>query len=529
MERKFLQLTNFAKNGINSDLMPWDLPGDFLTELSNIRISRSKLSPFGGEVRWADLPVDFEPGLVMYVNSSQGTFWLIAGLDKVYVYDGSTFTNISSLAGYVSISEEDLWNGCMLSNIPIINNVNSFPEYWPQQNVSTKLIYLPWDATNTWADVNQSCRILRSHKQFLFAMDLSIDGLEVVDGVRWSAPADIAGVPNSWDEFDVTNVAGLTTLGGAGGRIIDGLSLRDAFVVYREGGVSVFDYIGGQFVWQIRNFTTTNGLISKNCIVEVKGKHLFIGNGDILVNDGNSIESLMQNRLRKRFLSDYDPDNASNSYAVKNDVAKEVWFCIPQTGRTYPSVAYIYNWEDDTWSIRDIPEGPSCGYGPQAVTQETWASVVDTYENTVSIWSKRTSSPLNDTVVAVIKQATPSGGESGRITVLDSNLAPVDAPYSSTIERLGFALEGLNNVTTITRIYPHIRGPGSVFIRLGSQDYPGASVRWKQPVLFDPNTDRKVDIRTTGELHCYRIYSIDSSIYWEFSGMDIEYVTAGER
>jgi len=91
---------------------------------------------------------------------------------------------------------------------------------------------------------------MRSHKQFLFALGLNEGGTIIPDGVRWSSPADITGIPETWDELDTTNFAGITTLGGDGGNIIDGVSLRDSFVVYRESGITVFDYVGGQFVWK---------------------------------------------------------------------------------------------------------------------------------------------------------------------------------------------------------------------------------------------------------------------------------------
>ena len=525
---KLLALTDFAKKGLNSDLLPWDLPGDFLTEMSNMRVTRQKLSPFAGEVSWATLPVDFEPGYLIYINATVSTFWVIAGKDAVYVYDGFLFTDISNVAGYAGVADEDLWSGCLLTNIPIINNPGHWPEYWSPQNVAQPMQYLPWDDSNTWVTANETCRMMRSHKQFLFALDLISQGTVISDGVRWSSPADITGIPETWDPIDTTNVAGLTFLGGSGGRIIDGRSMRDAFVVYRQNGVSIFDYVGGQFVWRVRHLSTTVGVLTSECIAEVKGKHYFISDGDILVNDGNSINSILHNRIRERFTSDFDATNFANAYVVQNDAAKEVWFCVPQSGHTYANIAYLYNWEDDTWSIREIPEGPIAAYGSKPVGQKTWITIgTETWDSSIAIWNKQTSTPLNNTVVLATKPSGP--GESGRLTELDN---PTDAPdnvYSSLIERTGFALEGLTRVTTITRVFPHIRGKGQIYIQVGSQDYPGADVRWKEAVLFNPNTDRKIDIRTTGELHCFKIYTIDDPTFWEFSGMDIEYVDSGTR
>lgn len=524
--RKQLNLTDFARKGINSDLMPWDLPGDFLTEISNIRISKLKLSPFGGSNTWAQLPADLSVGMIMPVITPSANFWLLAATDSVYVYNGANFNNISSAGGYVGVNDEDAWTGCSLTRIPIINNPNHYPEYWSPQNTGQLMQPLNWDAVNTWQAAGQACTIMRSHKQFLFALGLNINGTEVPDGVRWSSPADITGIPETWDELDTTNFAGLTTLGGEGGSIVDGLSLRDSFVVYREKGISVFDYIGGNFVWQIRNLDSSVGLLSRNSIANVRGVHYFISDGDIYRNDGNSIQSIIHNRLRQRFSSNIDPDNYKNSYVVANHQANEVWFCVPEVGFIYPNIAYIYNVEDDSWSIRDIPEAAMAGYGPKSNPQETWEDLAESWNGNQEVWSQRSLSPLNDTVILATKPQDV--GLSGNLLTLDEGLTGSSEVFSSNIERLGFALEGLNKVTTITTVFPHVRGNGTLFIRFGSQDYPGSPVRWKDAIEFDPSTDRKIDVRTTGELHCFRIFS-DENQYWEFSSMDIEYVLAGVR
>lgn len=523
--RKLLQINDFARAGLNSDIIPWDLPPSFLTEIHNIRISRGRICPFGGATVWATLPVGFIPGHIMHIGSLSGVFWMIMGKDAVLVYDGNNFGDVSSSEGYSSGIDEDLWVGCMLSNIPIINNPNHYPEYWPSQGLTIDLLPLPWNATQTWKDVNQHAKIIRSHKQFLFALELESNGDEIPDGVRWSSPADIGGLPATWDPLDMDNVAGITNLGGDGGRIIDGLSLRDAFVVYRESSISVFDYIGGQFVWRIRHLSTTVGLVASDCVVEVKGRHYFIGDGDILVNDGNTIESLIHNKIKSRFISDYDSDNFYNSYVLKNNIDSEIWFCIPQPGHIHPNIAYIFNWKDDSWSIRDIPECPSGNIGPQSTPPQTWLDMDMSWDDVVGAWSLRHLSPLGETVVMVEKPEIAT--QSGTLWLPDSGV-PLNK-FNSVIERTDFPLEGLNVVTTITRIYPHIRGNGDILIELGSQDHPGSPVRWKPGVHFNPAVDRKVDIRTTGELHCFRLSSFSSNASWEVSGIDVDYVMAGER
>ena len=45
---------------------------------------------------------------------------------------------------------------------------------------------------------------------------------------------------------------------------------------------------------------------------------------------------------------------------------------------------------------------------------------------------------------------------------------------------------------------------------------------------FTPGVDRKIDVRTTGECHCYEIKS-EGGAWFNLTGMDIEFKPAGSR
>ena len=92
---KLLPINNLSKSGINSDIMPWDLPPDFITDGQNFRMVANKIKAHEGWSFIANLPDTFEPGMILYVNAAENDYWLIAGLDAVYIYNGSTFTDIS--------------------------------------------------------------------------------------------------------------------------------------------------------------------------------------------------------------------------------------------------------------------------------------------------------------------------------------------------------------------------------------------------------------------------------------------------
>ena len=74
----------------------------------------------------------------------------------------------------------------------------------------------------------------------------------------------------------------------------------------------------------------------------------------------------------------------------------------------------------------------------------------------------------------------------------------------------------------MSRIFPQVEGNTPVTIRVGSHHYAGDGARWKQAVSFDPRADRKVDIRTTGELHAFRVEGPTNGNF-NISGLDIEF------
>jgi hypothetical protein len=82
--------------------------------------------------------------------------------------------------------------------------------------------------------------------------------------------------------------------------------------------------------------------------------------------------------------------------------------------------------------------------------------------------------------------------------------------------------------TTITRVYPQVEGTSTVEFKFGSQQYAGGPVAWAGNAReFTPGKDRKIDIRTTGELHAFEVRSKDG--FFKLTGMDIEFQQAGGR
>lgn len=519
------QIQNYAMAGLNSDLIPSDVPPNFLTDGKNIRAVSGGVSPFGGYSSMFNLPADKDPQDLFYVDSGDERFWIIMCSNAIFKLEAA-ITDVSP-TGMTTIAAGTKWSATDLSGVPIVNHPAMTPMY--MTSAMSKFEELPFKAGKTWKAQGEACNIMVSHKQFLFALGCtSLNGGYIADSIRWSSVADIGGIPQTWDETDTTNVAGYTQLGGTGGAIIGALPMRDSLVVYRSHGISVIDYIGGQYIWRIRHLNSSIGLLSIDAVIDVRGTHYFLSDGDMYKTDGSSIVSVATKRVKKR-LGAINKVNYDQAYAVHNPTNSEVLFVIPSSGSSFPNVAFIYNYEYDSWYIRDMPLNVRSKFGATISKPSNWDSLDTTWDGFTNSWDSDATTPFDNAIVALAPRDPAVSGSVGKIISISAIIGTNVEPFSSIIERTDLVLVSLDQTTTIQRIYPHISSANSVMIQVGSQQAPGGSIMWKPAIQFNPNTQRKVDMRTTGILHAYRIFVDDVKTDFTVSGIDILYTEAGTR
>jgi len=520
---KMFSIKNIGVSGLNTDLAPWELDSGHLTYAANFRSAGNAVKSGGNYLAWATPGTDFNAGNLIHVGELANGYWMVMGRSAVYVYNG-TWYDISNAAGYAGISADDelLWTACKLGRIPIINNPQHYPEYWSPQSTGQVMQYLNFDAGNTWASLGYTCKVMRSHKDYLFALNLTEGATELPNSYRWSHPAVINGLPFSWDETDTSSLAGKSQLGGDSGDLIDGLSLRDSFCLYAEKGIHILDPSNDESVWNRRQLSSTVGLISSNTVAQVNNIHFLLVDGDFISNDGNNIVSIAHNRIRTRLLSNLNETYYNRSYTINNRALKELWFCVPEGDATYPNMAYIYNWRDDKWGVIDLPSNTAfAAYGPKTIVTDTWSNIVGTWATTLLKWTGQSITPLNDSIISI------STSNSGLVEI-DPEAGTGTANTGCRLERTNLVIGDITKTKTVTRAYPKMNSTSPVTVQIGSQQTPDGAVEWETAVTFTPGTDRKVDCRSTGFLHAWRIDSVAGGNV-NCSGIDFEYEDAGER
>lgn len=408
----------------------------------------------------------------------------------------------------------NIWNGCVLGTIPVINNGVDVPQEWDGALVKFKSLS-NWTSTHI-------CKTMRPFKNYLVAMNVTKNGTQYPQMVKWSHGADPLAVPGSWDETDPTKDAGENNLIASTGEVIDGGQLRDVFILYKEDSTHLMRYIGGQFVFSFQELFKTSGILTVNCWQEYKGLHYVLTRGDIIAHDGNSIIPISTRRVRNYLFNDLDPDAYIRAFVTLNPAKEEVWFCYPSVGSTYSNKALVYHVIDQKWSTRELPNTGFISYGiVEASGSSTWASIGLTWSTANRVWNY---APYNPSSIALLYCATADTAlHKGDYTNTANGTAlPV------TIEKTGNThiaqeITDDSSYKYISTIWPRIdAAAGSqISISIGMQDRIEDSIEWTTYQTFTVGIDDKVDFDISGRYWGTRFHT-EADIDWRLQGYDVE-------
>ena len=219
-----LNVRNIGSVGVVSDIAPWDLPPEALSDGINFRLSANKLQSVGGTKPTAP-PIGDQLG---HINQSKdfssNSTWVVCGESDIYLYDGTAYTPI---AGSLSRSDSrfsnldsTLWSTAKIGQVIFFNHPQLYPLYWVDDgSTGGEVKPLPWhEGEETWDEKGYSCKLIRAHKNFLFALGMQEGGEYFPDKVWWSNPAEPNGIPFSWrPTFEQPDsIAGYVSLGRGG-------------------------------------------------------------------------------------------------------------------------------------------------------------------------------------------------------------------------------------------------------------------------------------------------------------------------
>ena len=467
----------------------------------------------------------FEELTYSSVNTSTGVITLSSNslyhhTDNAIVTPSQTTT--TSDWDYQSNDQSRKWSSTNLNGLLVATNSVDPPQMWPL-NAGIPNVTNPFMELRNWTAPGHSCKSIRSFRTFLIGLNWSRTN-EEPRLVKWSTEASFGNPPSTWSESDATLDAGEYELSDTEGTIVDGLPLGDSFIIYKNDSIYVMNYVGTPYIFSFKLLSPTIGALSKNSIAEFEGGHFFIGNSDCYVCNGQTVTALLPNKMRRAMFDNLDGDTYERCYVVADYVRNEMLACFPSSDSTTVDRALIWNWKDNTFSFRDMPDAAHANHGIIDITVgATWDASSDYWNTGSGAWGERNYDSVKENLVFCDITNTK---------VYRDNFGNKKdtANMTSYVERTGLDLNDPQSVKFVSAVYPQIEvsGDNTVNVYVGRQMSPEGGVTWEGPTVFNPNTQSKVSCRVSGKYFGIKVEST-SDIDWKLHGVAFEVQERGIR
>ena len=342
------------------------------------------------------------------------------GADKVAHDDGATVTPIDTTYttdnAYSANTTTARWVVTDLNGVVVATNGVDAPQMWPLSTTGEPAVTVPFRELQNFPASEAklagrsggSCDSIRSFRTFLVGLNWNNPEDRAEEEprlVKWSTEASYYSLPSTWSASDATLDAGEYELADTPGNIIDGMAFGDSFFIYKDASIYIMNYVGTPYIFSFKLLSPTIGLLAKGAIAEFESGHFFMGNSDFYWNNGQTIKPMLSNKMRRTIYDELNGDNYQKCFVAADYIRNEMLACYPAGSSTVVNKALIWNWVENTFSLRDLPDVSHISSGILEIT-------------TGSKWSAQAT--LND---ASFTSVTPANG--GNVTVDTTVAVPV--------------------------------------------------------------------------------------------------------
>ena len=530
-----IPIDNVGEHGIIKDINAWQLPPNVWTDGNNVRAEHGAIQKTPGYLEvMASCPI--VPYFVTNLEISGANYWIVGGLAKIAVHNGVLWTDITRASSDYSATAKENWTATVLGGILIMANGFDVPQFWAISagipSVSTKMA----DLTN-WQATNYFSFSVRAFRTFLIALNVSKAGTPYTTLVKWSTEAATQTLPTSWDETLATVDAGEYSLEDTRGRILDGLPLGDSFMIYKEDSTYMMTYVGTPFIFSFRQVSPTVGALAKNCVAEYDGGHFLFANGDMYINDGQRLKSILPHKMRDFVFNNINGDEYEKSFVVADYGNTEMWACYVSSANVTNAQcdrALVWNWANNTFTERDLPNLGMIAYGTEGnpLAPGSWGAATTSWATDTLNWNQSAASSFFNQAGKTLVFASPTNQKMFRHNTGNQEDT---ADMTSYIERTGLTLDsqGNNNqsmVKRVTSIWPKmsVSGSNTVNVYIGHQMSTEEAITWEGPTTFNPNTQSKVPCNVTGKYIGVKFESTGDET-WRLDGYSLDIKDSGMR
>ena len=311
-------------------------------------------------------------------------------------------------------------------------------------------------------------RILRPYNQRLIAMSIleehgvgtADDVYQPIDFLFSSHITTIASLTAASWTASTTNTAGDAFLNATPGPILDGGQLGEHFIAYKTDSVVRVRETGDTNVLAIESIFEDDGIYSTRCFANIgNSQHLVVGNYGIYIHDGQSErKDIAKDLFKDTMYALVKTAERNRTFVFQQTRDREVWLCLPSTSNssTGCDLAFVYDYSSGKIHKRSLP------------------GISDLFETELNGELKIYGTKSGTTLQVLSNTVLESGGY---------------------FERINDNLTDNAKVKHINRI--EVNAVGSCLLALTGTQNLSDSKSYTN-VTFNPATDHKVDMRTSG-------------------------------
>jgi hypothetical protein len=495
--------------GLNLDSSPEELAVGVASGGSNVRYRQGYAERFKGLQSFYNAP----PAIPYHVTTfaaNASRFIVYAGLAKTYVDDGTTQTEITNADNTGAI--DDRWCGFSFNGIYVQNNGVDVPQYW-NGNVASNLA----DLTG-WPS-GYRVGFMRPFKNYLVAGDVTRSGVRERGTFLWSHQADPGTIPTSWDITDASLDAGDIPLAETDGTLIDALPMGDMLAIYKDDALHYAQLTGNASIFRFGRLPGETGMLARGCVAQIPGAHIFLTSGiDLVVHSGQGLKSLLTGRMRTWLGNEINPDRATRSFIVTNPKNTEALLCFPSGSSETCDKALVWNWQDNTFSVRDLPNVTYGTSGPLSIAGAlTWTTLTGTWDTLpYASWTEMGgSSDLSRLLLC----------KSGKFLLFDATEQDDGSDFTAMVELKGLHFDSPETMKLCRGVRPKFDADqGAVIkVQIGAAATPDAEPSWQPAVDFTVGTDIEAHSFASGRFHAVRFFTTDDTA-WRLRSCQLDMV-----
>lgn len=275
------------------------------------------------------------------------------------------------------------------------------------------------------------------------------------------------GEATVWDASDPTTDAFEDDIEGAED-FISQINVLGTNLLFTRNQVWTHRFVGGATIWETHKLDSTDGLIGPMARISVGGKAYWMGQHDLYVTDGVSIEPLPNNTLKRFIFENINTLQAWKSWITVNRQWNEIEFHYPSNSSNEPDRIVRFNYVEGHFTPDTLTR--TAGEGPIQLTENPLLV------NDSSVLYRHESGKNDDTIAM--------------------------SCYANT----NYAQLGNGDSTmNITGLIPDSTQTGEIDLTLNTKLYPQSSThRTFGPYTIDEDTEF-LSFRANGRLRQYEI------------------------